>query len=66
MKNHQYIAGAALCLSIGSVFVIGATCFIVSMLQVGLDQMPDASSFNITSFSIIQLLRWYVDKRFSV
>ncbi len=50
VKNHQYITGTVFCLSIGSVYVIGAICFIVSMLQLGLDQMPDASSSNITSF----------------
>ncbi len=52
MKNHQYIAGTVLCLSIGSVFIIGAACFIVSVLQLGLDQMPDASSSNINSFIV--------------
>ncbi len=49
VKNHQYIAGTVFCI-IGLLHLIGAAIFIVSLLQLGLDQMPDASSSNITSF----------------
>ncbi len=49
VKNHQYITSTLVCL-FGSLHTIGAACFTVSILQLGLDQMPDASSSNITSF----------------
>ena len=35
--------------------MVGLACFGITSLQLGLDQMPDASSSNITSF-----VAWYV------
>ncbi len=50
VKNHPQIMGYLICLVLGIFFTIGMEAFIVSVLQLGLDQMPDASSSNITSF----------------
>ncbi len=59
VKNQKYLFGTLYCL-IGLLYTIGVTCFIVSILQLGLDQMPDASSSNIASFNSWILFSVYV------
>ena len=51
---NRYLADAILGVAIGP-FAIGWICFTVTSLQLGLDQMPDASSYSITSF-----IAWFV------
>ena len=50
----QYLAAISFCI-VSSVIIVGLACFVITSLQLGLDQMPDASSSNITSF-----VAWYV------
>ena len=47
--TNEYLAAILLVLTI-NLFIVGYGCFLVTSLQLGLDQMPDASSPSITSF----------------
>ncbi len=44
-----------ICLVVYIIAFVGISAFIVTAVQLGLDQMPDASSANITSF-----IAWFV------
>ena len=50
----MYVVSVLYCIG-GSLFVVAAVACLVTSLQLGLDQMPDASSSNITSF-----IAWFV------
>ena len=54
LNKNQYLAAISYCI-VGSVIIVGLACFGITSLQLGLDQMPDASSSNITSYAA-----WYV------
>ena len=47
--TNEYLAAILLVFTI-NLFIAGCGCFLVTSLQLGLDQMPDASSHSITSF----------------
>ena len=53
LSENQYLAAISFCI-VSSVTVVGLASFGITSLQLGLDQMPDASSSNITSF-----ITWY-------
>ncbi len=52
--QNVYIAYSLFCV-FSSLFMVGLTASIVTSLQLGLDQMPEASSSNITAF-----IAWYI------
>ena len=54
LSENRYLAAISFCI-VSSVTITGLACFGITSLQLGLDQMPDASSSNITSF-----VAWYV------
>ena len=54
LNENQYLAAISFCI-VSSVIIVGLACLVITSLQLGLDQMPDASSSNITSF-----IAWYV------
>ena len=54
LSENRYLAAISFCI-VSSMIIVGLTCFGITSLQLGLDQMPDASSSNITSF-----VAWYV------
>ncbi len=51
---NKYIVSVLFCLG-GSLFLIGVTASTLTSLQLGLDQMPDASSSSIISFIV-----WFI------
>ncbi len=60
MKN-QYINNIFIC-SIKILYIVGAGAAAISTLQLGLDQMPDASSSSITSFVAWLVFNFSVSK----
>ena len=54
ITHYVYVVSVLYCIS-GSLFLVAAVACLVTSLQLGLDQMPDASSSNITSF-----IAWFV------
>ena len=52
--TNEYLAAILLVFTI-NLFIVGYGCFLVTSLQLGLDQMPDASSHSITSF-----IAWFI------
>ena len=59
LKN-LYIATIFFSIVSKSLTILGLACFLITSLQLGLDQMPDASSANITSF-----VAWFVFSLFA-
>ena len=49
IEYYMYAVSVLYCIGVSLFIVAGVACFVTS-LQLGLDQMPDASSSNITSF----------------
>ncbi len=69
IEDHKYYIYIFLVCINGSVFLIGTIAFIISIIQLGLDQMPDASSSNITSFIawlvfVLFMSKWISDTLF--
>ena len=54
IAHYLYVVSVLYCIG-GSLFLIAVIACFVTSLQLGLDQMPDASSSNITSF-----IAWFV------
>ena len=54
ITHYVYVVSILYCIGVSLFLVAVAACFVTS-LQLGLDQMPDASSSNITSF-----IAWFV------
>ena len=54
IAHYVYVVSVLYCIG-GSLFVVAVVACFVTSLQLGLDQMPDASSSNITSF-----IAWFV------
>ncbi len=52
--THVYVVSVLYCIG-GSLFIVAVVACSVTSLQLGLDQMPDSSSSNITSF-----IAWFV------
>ena len=52
--QNKYVFAVLYCI-LSSLFLVGVVASIITSLQLGLDQMPDASSSNITSF-----IAWFV------
>ena len=59
--KNQYITNIFIC-SIQVLYLVGAGASTFSMLQLGLDQMPDASSSSITSFVAWLVFNFSVSK----
>ncbi len=51
---YIYVKSFLFCIGVGT-FVVSALACLVTLLQLGLDQMPDASSSSITSF-----ISWFI------
>ncbi len=49
IAHYVYAVSVLYCIG-GSIFIVAVAACLVTSLQLGLDQMPDASSSNITSF----------------
>ena len=54
ITHYVYVVSVLYCID-GSLFIVAVVACSVTSLQLGLDQMPDASSSNITSF-----IAWFV------
>ncbi len=54
ITHYVYVVSVLYCIGVSLLIVAAVACFVTS-LQLGLDQMPDASSSNITSF-----IAWFV------
>ncbi|XP_064401489.1 solute carrier family 15 member 4-like [Halichondria panicea] len=54
ITHYVYVVSVLYCIG-GSLFIVAVVACSVTSLQLGLDQMPDASSSNITSF-----IAWFV------
>ncbi len=54
IAHNVYVVSVLYCLG-GILFIVAGVACLVTSLQLGLDQMPDASSSNITSF-----IAWFV------
>ncbi len=54
IAHYVYVVSVLYCIG-GSLFLVAVVACFVTSLQLGLDQMPDASSSNITSF-----IAWFV------
>ena len=54
IAHYVYVLSVFFCIG-GSLFIVAGVACLVTSLQLGLDQMPDASSSNITSF-----IAWFV------
>ena len=63
--NNLYIA-TIFFIIVNSLTTLGLSSFLITSLQLGLDQMPDASSANITSFVawfVFSPVCWYMDQQ---
>ena len=54
IMNYKYVVSVLYCIG-ESIFLVAVVACLVTSLQLGLDQMPDASSSSITSF-----IAWFV------
>ncbi len=54
IAHYVYVMSVLYCIG-GSLFIVAVVAYSITSIQLGLDQMPDASSSNITSF-----IAWFV------
>ena len=54
IAHYVYVVSVVYCIG-GSISIVAVVACFVTLLQLGLDQMPDASSSNITSF-----IAWFI------